>query len=382
MNQTSERASNARIGTDQLVNPAADVVGPLSQNVTASQPSDLPKLNVMSSRFLHPYHRELYGQMADHVIDFPFPQDDFQNASDKTSCFQQIDIFHMHWPELVLDAEIASHTELIQTLKHLGIRIVWTQHNLLPHRDAPVWIDIYQAWANAADAVLHHSHWGKERALSFRGYAQEAIHAVIPHGHWGNLIENEGLDDGAEPGAEWIGKRERIQLGIMGAPREPKNVFEVVDSFLASDRADLELVIYSLRSDEEIPPHPRIYATRYRRGPRPVYNRRLSTIDVLILPFGDGGTMLTTGLVGDVVGMGIPALTSNWEYLHEMLGDAGIPFGLDSGDLTRCLNTLTREQLETAATASRKLQEDYSWSKIAAQTLSLLQHVASRDKGS
>lgn len=335
----------------------------------------------MSSRYPHPYNRELYDQMADWVVDQPFPTDDHVNTIAKAEIFRGIDLFHLHWPELILNADPASHIKLIQTLQQLKIGIVWTQHNLLPHNCDPIWAEIYQLWATAADAVIHHSRWGLQRVLDYRPYAPGAIHAVIPHGHWQNLIENTEVDTGAEPGADWIGKRSRLQLGILGAPRGSKDVLGVVRAFLACERDDLELVIYSLGPDEVVPPHPRIHSVRYRRGPRSVYNRRLSTIDVLVLPFGNGGNMLTTGLVGDVVGKGIPALISEWDYLQETLGEAGIPFGGDGPDLTTCLRQLTREELDRAASASRALRDVHAWSTIAEQTLELLEAVSARKAG-
>jgi glycosyltransferase involved in cell wall biosynthesis len=106
-----------------------------------------------------------------------------------------------------------------------------------------------------------------------------------------------------------------------------------------------------------------------------VYDRRLATIDVLVLPL-DGGTYLTTGQVADAVGCGIPALVSPWPYLREVLGDAGIPYGRTAADLAATLEALDEHILAPARAAVAERREALDWAVLAEPTWELLDEVA------
>ena len=78
--------------------------------------------------------------------------------------------------------------------------------------------------------------------------------------------------------------------------------------------------------------------------------------------------MLTTGLVGDVVGAGLPAIVSRWPYLRESLRDAGIAYA-DETDLVEVLEGLSAEGLARAAAASRALGAPLDWARLAPRLL-------------
>jgi hypothetical protein len=78
--------------------------------------------------------------------------------------------------------------------------------------------------------------------------------------------------------------------------------------------------------------------------------------------------MLTTGVVGDVVGLGLPAIISSWPYLTESLGAAGLVYD-DYEHLVRLLDSLTEDDLAPARRASRALQDELAWDHIAVQFL-------------
>ncbi|HEX3786932.1 MAG TPA: hypothetical protein VHW44_03655, partial [Pseudonocardiaceae bacterium] len=140
----------------------------------------------------------------------------------------------------------------------------------------------------------------------------------------------------------------------------------------ASSRDDIELLVSS--SGPPAPDDPRIVVLPYERVSREEYNRRLAVIDVLVMPFDDG-EMLTTGTVGDAVGLGLPSLVSGWPYLAEALGDAGIRYGSSVSDLARCIDALGTEQLDRARTAAVRLQDDYDWNRLAEKHFELLEQV-------
>jgi hypothetical protein len=120
-----------------------------------------------------------------------------------------------------------------------------------------------------------------------------------------------------------------------------------------SRRDDIGLLVVS-GAGEDVPDDPRITVLPHEHVDRSTYEERLACMDVLALPLGP--PYLTTGQVADVVGVGIPALVSDWPYLTEVLGDAAICFGRTADDLAALLDGLDDAALERAATASRALQ--------------------------
>ncbi len=334
-----------------------------------------PRLRVMTYAGTadHHYHRTIYDTLADDVVERRLP--DLLPPTDAAlrELVGQADVFHQHWPEWV-PLDLALHRRLLSALEEARVPVLWTMHNLQPHDRDPRSDEIYRAWAQAAAAVAHHSHWGREQALARYPFRPDALHAVVPHPHFGGGSERETADRAAIE--RELGLRSGVlRLGIIGAPRQEKRIDLVVEAVRGCRRSDVELLILSLGRREQIAPDPRIRALPYAFVPRDEYDRRLATIDVLVLPFAETG-MLTTGTVGDVVGQGLPALASAWPFLKEVLGEAAIDYGNSAAQLRDCLETLTPDRLARAAHASRRLRSLYDPSTVGRQLLGLLRAAA------
>ncbi|MEZ5167949.1 MAG: hypothetical protein R2695_16235 [Acidimicrobiales bacterium] len=242
----------------------------------------------------------------------------------------------------------------------------------MPHhfRDAR---GIYEIWAAAADVVVHHSEYGRRLMQAEYTYGPHARHVVIPHGHWGERIRRFRPKGGKAEAEAALGlEPAAIRIGVIGAPRREKDVQLVLDAMHASHRDDVQLCVWSL-AGETVPDDPRIVAYPYTMVDQAVYAQRLFALDALLMPF-EGG-MLTTGTVGDALGAGLPTLASSWEYLRESLGSAAIPYGETVDDLTRCIDGLSREQLDAAAAATASGRASADWSVIAEATLAVLDEV-------
>jgi glycosyltransferase involved in cell wall biosynthesis len=325
-----------------------------------------PLLRVMSREFGHRYDASLYAPLAGRVAESALPRTALDGDA---AALADCDIFHLHWPESMLPCDLDRHLAFIETLRAAEVRVVWTQHNLIPHQRDPRWRAVYEAWASVADAVIHHSEWGRARALERYRYAPHAIHRVIPHGHFGGLMrEVADLDRGSIEAS--MGLRSGVlRLGIVGSPREEKRVDLAIAAVAASKREDIDLLVFAAPADLDVPDDPRITVLPHAQVAREEYNRRLATLDAVLMPFGDG-EMLTTGAVADAVGLGLPSLTSDWPYLSETLGDAAIRYGSTAQDLTACLDALDRQQLDRAADAANRLREDYDWDRSPRATSS------------
>lgn len=327
-----------------------------------------PLLRVMSYEHGHHYDASLYGPLAGRVAESPLPRAALHGDR---AALADCDIFHLHWPESMLPCELERHRAFIDALRSAEVRIVWTQHNLIPHARDPRWEPIYKAWAAAADAIIHHSEWGRSRALARHRYAPHARHVVIPHGHFGSLMSDVAAVDRSVV-EDSLGLRSGVlRLGVIGAPRPEKRADIAMAAVAASSRDDIELLV---TTDLPAPADRRVVVLPFERVSREEYNRRLAVIDVLVMPFDDG-EMLTTGTVGDAVGLGLPSLVSAWPYLAEALGDAGIPYGSSVSDLARCIDALDAPRLERARKAAVRLQAEYDWNRLAENHFELLEQV-------
>ncbi|MGH0038533.1 MAG: hypothetical protein ACQGVK_26150 [Myxococcota bacterium] len=335
-----------------------------------------PLLRIAATEIGHHYHRSLYDPLAGRVCEKRFAHAWVSDPDRAARELEDVDLFHLHWPEWIAGPEPLVHRRFLDVLAASDVRIVWTQHNLVPHRSHPAHREIYELWAQAAHAAIHHSEWGMERMRSRYAFGAHTLHRVIPHGHFGHLMDEVAAVDRSEAEAELGLAPCRLRLGVVGAPRTEKRTGMLMQAFAASAPADCQLLVLSLGPDEAVPDDPRITALPYEHVERATYNRRLATLDLLAIPI-EGGDYLTTGQFADAVGLGLPALTSDWEFLDEMLGEAAICYGHGRQALERCLASLDEERVARAAAASRRLRPQLDWSQLAERTLELLEQVGS-----
>jgi len=337
-----------------------------------------PLLRTISSGFGHWYSDSLYAPLADRVQVRGLTHREATRPDTLQVPGRQVDQFHMHWPEWHIVPGIDAHRWFIDGLRDAGVRIVWTQHNLVPHSKDPTMLPIYALWAQAADLVIHHSRWGRDKAQGTYDYGEHTRHVVIPHGNFGPAngvtqddtvraeVENEL---GLRPGA--------MRLAVFGAPRVEKDVELVMRAMARSSRDDIELLVLSLGDDDVVPDDPRIKAWPYEMVARDVYDRRLLAVDALVMPFDPAGEMLTTGTIGDALGFGLATIASSWSFLSEALGDAVITYGHSEDDLVACLEGLDARTLEATADAARRLAPEREWAPIAERTYAAIDELGS-----
>ncbi len=337
-----------------------------------------PKLRVSSSAHGHHYDTSLYGPLADRVVALPPVVGAFAPRHARVDA---VDVFHLHWPEWVVLDDLVQHERAIAALAAAGVPIVWTAHNLTPHdKRHDIHDPAYRAWASAADAVIHHSAWGRDRFLARWPEAADATHHVIPHGHFGELYAPLVSRSRAELEAAAGWAPCTLRLGLVGAPRQEKHVQAVLDAVAASGRRDVQLACWSLGPDDVVPDDERIVvAEPYAMVDPTTYAERLAVCDVLVLPFDPDGEMLATGTAADVIGMGSAALVSSWGYLAEALGDAAIPGGHTVDELVAAIDGLDPAAVTAARAAALDLQAATAWPVVADATMAVFEQVVGTD---
>jgi hypothetical protein len=331
-----------------------------------------PLVRAASTAFGHHYHESLYGFMADRVVGRPTPIG-WDAVPDPG--YRHVDLLHLHWPEWVLFDDIDAHREAIGDLADHDVPVVWTAHNLTPHeKRAEAYDPIYAAWAATVDSVIHHSAWGERLMRERYDFAPDCRHEVIPHGHFGGLWDEAGLPTRAEAEARLGLSPAPLRIGIVGAPRAEKLVQVVLDGVAAATRRDVELVCWSLAPGDVVPDDSRIaIAERYRMVDAAAYAVRLAACDVLALVFDPEGEMLATGAAADAIGLAIPALRSDWGYLVEQLGDAGVPCGHTVESVAQAVDELSPERLAEARAAAARRRDELHWGPLATRTADLFE---------
>jgi glycosyltransferase involved in cell wall biosynthesis len=174
------------------------------------------------------------------------------------------DIVHVQW-------SVQPHLDLViwRGLRRLGIPLVYTAHNLVPHHTRPADRARYLALYRAADAIVVHSQRSARALHQEWGLPEDRV-AVVPHGPlleaqppitrafareqlglptdaelvlFAGLIEPyKGLADLIAAFGTLAARRPRAQLVVAGKPNEP---FEPYDRQLAAlglrDRTVLDL---------------------------------------------------------------------------------------------------------------------------------------------
>ncbi len=331
-----------------------------------------PHLRIASTEPEHHYSRLLYGPMADRAV-VSGPPVGWRARPDAR--LDEVDVLHLHWPEWLAFDDLAAHEAIIAELADADVPVVWTAHNLTPHEKRPeVYDPIYAAWAGTVGGVVHHSAWGAQRMRERYRFRDDCLHRVIPHGHFGPLWTGSGMPSRDEAEERLDLAPAGIRIGIVGAPRAEKLVQVVIDAVAACQRDDVELVCWSLGPGDTVPDDPRIaIAEPYKMTKGVAYATRLAACDVLALVFDPDGDMLATGVAADAVGLGLPALRSDWGYLVEALGDAGIPAGHTVASVAAAIDALTPEVLAAARAAAIARQAGHDWNVVSPATFALFE---------
>lgn len=261
-------------------------------------------------------------------------------------------------------------TVWLRTARLLGLRLVWTAHNVLPH--SPVFADeaaARQALVKSADLVIAHSPVTLRELASLEAVPRRAI--VIPHGPFGPTGEPGAL---RVPGAGG-GPRHFLFLGQI---REYKGIDDLLLAFTAlPDETRARLTVggecpdAGLRAQLERLAHDsggRV-TLRLNRVPDEDVTPLLAAADVVVLPYR---RVTTSGSAMLALAHGRPLVVPNLEALSDLPDKAVDRYDGTVPGLTRSLIRLARTDsslLKDMSTAARSFAAATTWQEIAAQTM-------------
>ncbi len=297
------------------------------------------------------------------------------------------DILHLHWLEPSCIAPnwflslLKSISFLIQLaiLKLIGVKLVWTVHNLKNHDNSNLVLNniCTKTVIKFADAIITHCEAAKEELIKLFHVKNQDKIFVVPHGNYLEWYENKISRDAARKELD-IKTSETVFL-FLGLIRPYKGVPELIDRFNCLDNEDIRLVIAGKINSQDVELTDLInqkIAEDKRINFIPGYvepekiQLYMNACDVVVFPYRD---ILTSGAVMLAMSFGRACIAPRKGCLAEVLDDRGaFLYNLaDDNGLTQAMNAALHKQPEILAMGqhNQQLAEKYSWKNIAELTL-------------
>jgi glycosyltransferase involved in cell wall biosynthesis len=294
------------------------------------------------------------------------------------------DVLHLHWTHRYLRRQYGSRSLgrrrtgfEMRLLRRLGVRVVWTVHNVAGHESGDEGERLaHAAIAAACDAIVCHCE--AARTLAADAYrldaAARARMHVIPHGNYVGAYPDTFTREAARE-ALGLAPDQTVFL-FLGQIRRYKGVMDLIDAFRTFDRQDVRLVVAG-RLDR---PSLARSLRRHGRGdervtllPGNVPDDRMQVFlraaDVMVLPYRD---VLTSGSAILAMTFGLPVVAPRIGCLPETLADCAIMYDPDAPwGLRSALEEALRTDLGALGARAAATAATLDWGPIGAQVARL-----------
>jgi glycosyltransferase involved in cell wall biosynthesis len=301
------------------------------------------------------------------------------------------DVLHLHW---IYPFTIGKHRPLtlakgiqflleLAVVRLLGVRIVWTVHNLEEHeRRAPRLDRWYRhLLVRLSGRLIVHCESARTAvvdAYDLSPALREKIQ-IVPHGHYIDCYTDETTPAAAR--AELDVDRDTTLFLYFGRIREYKNVPALVSAFKQLDRSDATLLVVGSPRNAEVAA--RITArcdpddnvrTEFRFVPEDEIQVYMNAADVVTLPFSE---LLTSGSTMLAMSFGNPVVVPAIGCVDTLVtGDCGFTFDPTvDGSLRDVLAQTMDADLEAVGAANYARAAEFDWGPIGAETASLYREV-------
>lgn len=265
--------------------------------------------------------------------------------------------------------------------KLVGIKIIWTVHDLKNHENIEVRAErIYSIFlALFADAVITHCERAKQTVIqSFYVRNKDKVFA-IPHPHYVNHYENTIDRETARKTLD-VADAKLVFL-FLGLIRTYKGVPELIDAFKQLKQDAVYLVIAGKASEEltqQIQQQVRdCHQIKFMPGfvadeQMQIY---MNACDAVVLPYRD---ILTSGSAILAMSFGRACIAPRRGCISEVLSDIG-GFLYNPEEANGLLYAMKdaiqyKSQLERIGDRNRQVVEQWSWDSFARTTLQIYQH--------
>jgi glycosyltransferase involved in cell wall biosynthesis len=260
---------------------------------------------------------------------------------------------------------------LLRTCQLIGMHLVWTAHNVLPHEQVfGDDVSARRALVEASDLVLAHSQSTLDELAALGAVARRS--AIIRHGPFGSRLTVELL---RAPGS---GGRPRRFL-FFGSVREYKAVDDLLAAFVTlPDDVVAHLTVAGHCDDPSLRSRLRELARRDGSNillrleyvPSDEISQLLAAADVVVLPFR---RVTTSGSAMLALSHGRPLIVANLAALADLPDQAVLRYDGGVTGLAAALVRLARADDDTLAAmsaAARSYAFQTTWREVAERTTS------------
>ncbi len=327
--------------------------------------------------YANPYQRLLRDGLQPHGVSVEFLEG-LPEANWLRDRRGEIDILHFHWLDGLYMARLATPLQVLRFIsrlrlaRRLGYGLVWTAHNILPHRRMfrPLDVVIRRMMMREAAVVIAHCDAGRRELL--RRFPRQGPVAVIPLGNYSGVYP---LTMTREAARASLGLDDSLFVYLaLGNIVAYKGLERFVEAFrrVASER-DVALIAGRNRDDalvgrlgSAVSGDPRLHL---HAGfvPDDEMQRYLLAADVMVAPFD---RVLTSSSVMVGLSYGLPVVAPTLGCLPELLGnDAGLLYRAgDTDALAQALVEIKQRDRRKMSAAARHIAGSLDWETIGAQT--------------
>lgn len=295
------------------------------------------------------------------------------------------DVLHLHWTNDFILADGWPKTILktvrflieLLVVKTLGIRIVWTVHNLSNHEKIN---SSYESFVNRYlihfyDQVIVHCSVAREAVIQLyhlNDLCANRVH-VIPHGNYIDCYENSITRQDARIKLDY--EEDAIIFLFLGSIRPYKGIFELIDVFCKIENPKARLLVVGNPSNDitknelikRCQNDERIKAV-LQYIPEDEIQIYMNAADVAVFPYTD---ILTSGSVVLAMSFGkaivVPCIGCISETLDPQNNFLYNPY--DVNGLARAMRNVLLSDLEAMGRCNRINAQNFNWKKIAQMTL-------------
>jgi glycosyltransferase involved in cell wall biosynthesis len=279
---------------------------------------------------------------------------------------------------------------LILVLKKiLGIPVVYTAHNALPHEENKRNIKVYRRIYQLADQLITLTEDQKDRLLAFTPLNPEQV-AVIPHGGYLDLISPRGRSEIRDKIPNPQGKQ---VIAFCGLIKPYKGLDVLLEAFQRVRREKNNVLLAVLGKPQgnflayrqlirelEIPPEDLYFDLRYL--PLPTMRDYLMGADAAVLPYRSA---TQSGQVAFYYELGIPVIASAVGGLPEQVFDGETGRLVPAGDPVQLaqailwiLDKSAKEMEAMRENMNSLVSEEFGWESIARSTRKVYERVTSK----
>ena len=359
----------------------------------------------------NPYQRRLRSHLADEDVDVVIPEGSSSipffglfslfPVLGAVHRYGRPDVLHLHWLHPFLVQENRSKwlcvplavqflLELL-VVKALGIRLVWTVHNLRDHERRADRTEriVRHLLGRLADGIVVHGESVVETVVEEYRLPERAAAKVvaIQHGHYLDDYPNEVSRASARESLD-VDDDETVLL-YFGRIRPYKNVPELLRTFREMDDESLRLLVVGLPNGDPLAEEIRSLAAEDDRIELVLefvddedVQRYMNAADAVVLPFTE---ILTSGSTILAMSFGRPVVVPDLGCVGELTTHDPVQSSLtydptDPDGLRTALERVTAVDTEAVGAANLARAKEFDWASVAARTAAVYRGAYAREE--